>query len=300
MEYNVEELSPLVRDAWLHTLRNLEADGHELFTVSLPNTKAALAAYYILAPAEASSNLARYDGLRYGHRSVIDRSVKDDILYAPTRESGFGEEVQRRILLGTYTLSSEAVGNYFLKAQLVRRKVQQDFDRVFHLPNLLKKGTKINQEGVDVIITPTALGEAPAIIKLADTRPVDSLANDVLTVPASLAGIPSISVPVSMVRTAEHKPGCVGVQVMAQWGDELLMFRVAKIVEKYGGIRRGLGLYPINVDETRFKTRILPNRDDESKSNVEVGTRQIPENVAPEPADEGMLSELEGGDSHRP
>src|SRR5690606_386455 len=104
-----------------------------------PRTPQALSAYYVLAPAEASSNLARYDGLRYGHRSEADRSGAESILFAPTRSTGFGDEVRRRILLGAYTLSSEAMDNYFLEAQSVRRLIQQDFDSAFHVRNPLRE-----------------------------------------------------------------------------------------------------------------------------------------------------------------
>lgn len=296
-EYNVEELSPLVRQAWLHTLQGLAEQGHEIVPLSLPNTKPALGAYYILASAEASSNLARYDGLRYGHRSSHDRSLKGDILYAPTREMGFGDEVRRRILLGTYALSSEAVGNYFQQAQRVRRLVQQDFDAAFLLPNFLRVNTKerktkhyLNHGGVDAIIAPTALGIAPKINDVACAREVDALAGDVLTVPASLAGIPSISVPVSLAAADDYEGGTVGIQVMTQWGDESMMFRVAQKVQKLGGIRRGLGLYPIGINESKFKV-LFPEderrKDLKSSSVIPSETKPLESELKDEPSEVG-------------
>jgi len=227
LEYNLHELTPTVRQSWQEVLTQLAVQGHEVLLISLPTTRQALSAYYVIAPAEASSNLARYDGLRYGHRDEADRSGEENILFAPTRQSGFGDEVRRRILLGAYTLSAGAMDNYFLKAQAVRRLVQRDFDAVFRVPNLLL--SDIKEEGevgtkVDAIIAPTALSIAP---KLEDVksmqRAVDGYVNDVLTVPASLAGIPSISVP---VKAEGH--GSVGMQIMTQWGDEEGLWQVAQ------------------------------------------------------------------------
>ncbi|KAI5843609.1 Glutamyl-tRNA amidotransferase subunit A, mitochondrial [Tricharina praecox] len=244
-EYNVAELSPLVRRSWEKTLRLLALRGAEIVPVSLPNTRAALAAYYILAPAEASSNLARYDGLRYGHRSSADRSEEDNILFAPTRAEGFGPEVRRRILLGAYTLSSEAIGNYFLKAQRVRRLVQRDFDKVFAQPNFLVQAadTQETPDGVDAIIAPAALGVAPKLADIENQRPVEAYANDVLTVPASLAGIPCISVPVGEEANEENdgEGGMVGMQVMCQWGDEERLWEVARLIENDSDAKIGKG-----------------------------------------------------------
>lgn len=127
-EYNIEELTAPVRTAWNNTLSKLQQAGHTLVPISLPTTQQALSAYYVLAPAEASSNLAKYDGVRYGHRTAgSDASPKENLpLYARTRGEGFGDEVRRRILLGAYALSSEAIDNYFIQAQKVRRLVQRD------------------------------------------------------------------------------------------------------------------------------------------------------------------------------
>lgn len=198
-EYNIEELTTPVRTAWNNTLSKLQQAGHTLVPVSLPTTQQALSAYYVLAPAEASSNLAKYDGVRYGHRAAgSDASPKENLpLYARTRGEGFGAEVRRRILLGAYALSSEAIDNYFIQAQKVRRLVQQDFDSVFAAQNPLHDGNESGATaGVDFLITPTAPSLPPTLAELERQSTVESYMLDVFTVPASLAGLPALSVPV--------------------------------------------------------------------------------------------------------
>lgn len=218
-----------VRNAWENTLSHLNLQSHRIVPVSLPHTKHALSAYYVLAPAEASSNLAKYDGVRYGYRDTADRS-EDGHLFSPTR-ANFGAEVHRRIIAGAYSLSSEAINNYFLKAQSARRIIQHDFSNAFAQPNYLitdnpEEGR--GGEGVDVLIAPTSLSKAPFLedVKM-QKSPLDSYVNDVLTVPASLAGIPAICLPV-----AHGEKDSVGIQVMAQYGDEEMMWEVAKIIEE--------------------------------------------------------------------
>lgn len=233
-EYNVEELTPPVRAAWKKMIEYLAKQGHRIVTISLPHTKQALSAYYVLAPAEASSNLAKYDGVRYGHREERDRSENGEILFAPTRQVGFGDEVRRRILMGAYALSSEAIDNYFIQAQKVRRLVQKDFDNAFVQPNwLINDDIKQESKGhrVDVMIAPCSLSTAPLLEDVKnESSPLDSYVNDVLTVPASLAGIPAISVP---VRTQDKNNSySVGIQVMTQYGDEDTIFRVAELLEE--------------------------------------------------------------------
>ncbi|KAK5736702.1 Trimeric GatFAB AmidoTransferase(AdT) complex subunit [Elasticomyces elasticus] len=240
LEYNIDELSPVVRATYLHTLNALQNAGHILQLVSLPTTQQALSAYYVLAPAEASSNLAKYDGIRYGYRTPgSDASPKNNSpLYASTRGEGFGEEVQRRILLGAYTLSSEAIDNYFIQAQKVRRLVQCDFDKVFAQPNPLldrQTGTHGDDGGVDVLLTPTAPTLPPTIEEVKQQSPVESYMNDVFTVPASLAGLPAISVPVRIIgkeadgleETDVHD---VGMQLIGQFGDDELVLQAAEVV----------------------------------------------------------------------
>lgn len=239
-EYNIEELTAPVRAAWEQTLARLQSAGHTLVSVSLPATRQALSAYYVLAPAEASSNLAKYDGVRYGHRtSGSDASPKKESpLYASTRGEGFGEEVRRRILLGAYALSSEAIDNYFIQAQKVRRLVQQDFDRVFAAQNpLLDASETLDDESVDFLVTPTAPTLPPTLAELKRQSTVESYMLDVFTVPASLAGLPALSVPVPLPEDARGKLGendvqSVGIQVIGQYGSDEGLLDAAKIIEE--------------------------------------------------------------------
>lgn len=241
-EYNIHELSPTVRSAYIRTLAALQSAGHSLHPVSLPSTCRALSAYYVLAPAEASSNLAKYDGIRYGHRtSGSDALPKANLpLYAQTRGEGFGDEVKRRVLLGAYTLSSEAVDNYFIQAQKVRRLVQQDFDNAFAQQNPLHdvaSSAGVDRDGLDIILTPTAPTLPPAVDELKRLSPVESYMNDVFTVPASLAGLPAASVPVLLSKDEragmdERDVESAGMQVVGQFGDDEMVLRVAQLVEE--------------------------------------------------------------------
>ncbi|TQS33532.1 hypothetical protein Golomagni_06119 [Golovinomyces magnicellulatus] len=242
VEYNIEELDPSVRAAWDATATALEEQGVRIVPISLPTTKEALCAYYVLAPAEASSNLAKYDGVRYGVRRE-GSDGKGDVLYSETRGTGFGEEVKRRILLGTYSLSSEAIDNYFIQAQKVRRRVQQDFDRVFRLDNPLYEpiqfdladmsgetnlDDKTGPPQVDFLLCPTAPTFAPKLADLEKQSSVDGYTNDVFTVPASLAGLPAVSVPVW--PTGNKLP--VGMQLIGQfWDDRRLLALATKLQE---------------------------------------------------------------------
>ncbi|KAI9659917.1 MAG: Trimeric GatFAB AmidoTransferase(AdT) complex subunit [Bathelium mastoideum] len=260
-QYNIHELAPAVRIAWHRTLARLRSLGHTLHAVSLPTTPAALAAYYVLAPAEASSNLAKYDGVRYGTRTSGSGGGGGDaeggVLYAATRGAGFGPEVRRRIVLGAYTLSAEARGNYFLQAQRVRRKVQDDFDRVLRAANPLRVGgaepveaveeamSEVVQgaedgveegERVDLLVCPTAPGLPPALESLKGQSPVEAYTNDVFTVPASLAGLPAISVPVSNAAGKSDDRDAfpfVGMQIIGQFGSDELVLDVAQALEEH-------------------------------------------------------------------
>ncbi|EPE35047.1 Amidase signature (AS) enzyme [Glarea lozoyensis ATCC 20868] len=240
MEYNITELDPEVRQAWQQTLETLQEAGCKIVPVSLPNTKHALSAYYVIAPAEAASNLAKYDGVRYGEKAE-DGDVSGDVLYSATR-ANVGDEVRRRILLGSYTLSSEAIDNYFIKAQKVRRLVQRDFDRVFTKPNPLRDPEhfdlsdmdetieledKLGPTQVDFIVCPTAPTRAPKLESLQGQTPLDSYVNDVFTVPASLAGLPAISIPFK-----DPQPGCadalpIGIQIIGQYSDDIRVLGIA-------------------------------------------------------------------------
>ncbi|PYH44642.1 glutamyl-tRNA(Gln) amidotransferase subunit HER2 [Aspergillus saccharolyticus JOP 1030-1] len=240
VEYNISELDPTVRRAWSRSLNYMLHQGHSIHRVSLPTTKLALSAYYVLAPAEASSNLAKFDGVRFGTSLDGDNSDSQiaGYLYAQTRGQGFGPEVKRRILLGTFSLSASAIDNYFIQAQRIRRLVQQDFNAVFLADHPLMpyrvndaalKPTS-NQAQVDVLICPTAPSPPPVLSTLgsgsASYSPLHAYTNDVFTVPASLAGLPAASVPV----TVGSSESLAGVQIIGQYGDDALVLRVAEML----------------------------------------------------------------------
>ena len=187
----------------------LRDEGAEIIPVSLPHTKYALPAYYIIAPAEASSNLARYDGVRYGERQ--EASSLDE-MYELTRGNGFGEEVQRRIMIGTYVLSSGYYDAYYLKAQKVRRLIKEDFEKAF--------------ENVDFLLTPSTPSTAFELGQKQD--PIKMYLNDIFTVPASLAGLPGISIPVGLDKAGLP----VGIQLIANSFDEPNLISVAHTLEK--------------------------------------------------------------------
>lgn len=250
IEYNIEELDGRIREGWVQAAQKIRDLGARVVPISLPTTKSALSAYYVIAPAEASSNLAKYDGIRYGRRDREGASdTLDGILYAKTRGDGFGSEVKRRILLGSYTLSSEAMDNYFIQAQKVRQLVRRDFDRVFRLPNPLRdqKAFDLSEmdEGVvlenklgpaqaDFIVCPTAPTPPPLLEDVARQTPLDSYMNDVFTVPASLAGLPAISVPMDIpVDPAKEEEKLLhfgGLQLIGQYWDDARLLAVAEAV----------------------------------------------------------------------
>lgn len=235
IEYNISELTPSVRNAWLTTLQSLQKSGHSIHPVSLPSTRHALSAYYVLAPAEASSNLAKYDGVRYGTRSPSPDGSPSSVLFAKTRGDGFGEEVKRRILLGAYSLSAEAIDNYFIQAQKVRRLVQRDFDAAFTAANPLlssnsgSEQSTLNEDGVDVLICPTAPSPPPTIQEVKKQDPLQAYTNDVFTVPASLAGLPALSVPARAEQDGQGEN--IGMQVIGQFGDDQLVLDVGEMIE---------------------------------------------------------------------
>ncbi|UKZ82491.1 hypothetical protein TrVFT333_010280 [Trichoderma virens FT-333] len=243
VEYNIEELDPAIREAWSATASALEAQGARIVPVSLPSTKEALCAYYILAPAEASSNLAKYDGVRYGIRGP-EADAAGETLYSEARGAGFGAEVKRRILLGTYSLSSEAMDNYFIQAQKIRRLIQQDFDRVFRLDNPLYEPRQFDlsemsadtaledKQGpvqVDFLLSPTAPTYPPKLSEIMKRSSIDAYMNDVLTVPASLAGLPAVSVPVKIEQSHQFP---AGLQLIAQYWDDRRLLALADKVMK--------------------------------------------------------------------
>ena len=212
-EYRVEGMAPEIEALWQQGIVWLTERGATVKDISLPHTKYALPSYYIVAPAEASSNLARYDGVRYGLREP----GKDVLsMYENTRESGFGAEVKRRVLIGTYVLSAGYYDAYYLKAQKVRTLIKRDFDQAF--------------EGVDAILTPTT--PAPAFAageKSGD--PLEMYLNDIFTVTVNMAGLPGISVPAGL--SSEGTP--LGLQVIGRAFDEATLFRVGHAIEDAAG-----------------------------------------------------------------
>jgi aspartyl-tRNA(Asn)/glutamyl-tRNA(Gln) amidotransferase subunit A len=206
-EYFAEGLHPAVREAISHALAKLEAAGATLVDISLPHTEHAVATYYIIAPAEASSNLSRFDGVRYGHRTAQPADILS--LYQQSREEGFGSEVKRRILLGTYVLSSGYYDAYYNKAQKVRTLICRDFSQAF--------------EKVDVILSPVAPSPARKLGEC--SNPIEDFLADACTIPVNLAGLPAMSVPLPVAGLP------IGLQVIAPHWHEARMLRVAQAVE---------------------------------------------------------------------
>ena len=212
-EYRSDGLAPEIELMWDQGLAWLRDAGAETVDVSLPHTKYGLATYYIVAPAEASSNLARYDGVRYGAR--VDGADLTE-LYERTRAEGFGEEVRRRIMIGTYVLSAGYYDAYYLRAQKVRALILRDFTEAFR--------------DVDALLTPTAPSAAFALGEKMDD-PVTMYLNDVFTVPASMAGLPGMSVPAGL--DAQGLP--LGLQILGRPFDEETMFAVGGAIERAAG-----------------------------------------------------------------
>ncbi len=204
-EYFSEGLHPGTEAAVRQALADLVAQGAELVDISLPNSALSVPAYYVIAPAEASANLSRFDGVRYGYRCDEPKDLQD--IYCRTRGEGFGEEVQRRILIGTYCLSAGYYDAYYGKAQQVRQLIQQDFTRAF--------------AQVDVIMGPTCPSPAFKFGSKGDD-PVAMYLEDIYTIATNLAGLPGMSIPCGMV---EDKP--VGLQIIGNYFDEALMLNVA-------------------------------------------------------------------------
>ncbi len=211
-EYRVDGLNEEVAAYWDKAAKMLKDRGAEIVEISLPHTKYALATYYIIAPAEASSNLARYDGLRYGNR-VGGKSI--DEMYINSRTQGFGKEVKRRIMVGTYVLSAGYYDAYFVKAQKVRRLIRDDFVKAF--------------EKCDVILTPTSPVTAfPVGDKKMQEDPIAMWLNDIYTVSVSLAGLPAMSLPIGL-----NKDGLpLGMQIIGKAFDEQSVFEAASALEK--------------------------------------------------------------------
>jgi aspartyl-tRNA(Asn)/glutamyl-tRNA(Gln) amidotransferase subunit A len=214
-EYHVDGMPDEIEVLWQQGVEWLRASGAEPVEISLPMTRYALPAYYIVALAEASSNLARYDGVRFGLRVAGD-SLEE--MYELTRAAGFGAEVRRRVLIGTYVLSAGYYDAYYLKAQRVRALIARDFARAF--------------ERVDCILTPTAPSAAFAIGEKSGD-PIEMYLNDVFTVPANLAGVPAASVPAGL--TGDGLP--LGLQITGRAFDEETVLRVAEVLERAAQFR---------------------------------------------------------------
>ena len=209
-EYRMDGMPDEIEKLWQEGINMAKEAGAEIVDVSLPHTKYALPTYYVIAPAEASSNLARYDGVRYGLRTEGE-DLNDT--YAKTRAEGFGDEVIRRIMIGTYALSSGYYDAYYIKAQKVRRLIAEDFEKVF--------------TQCDALLTPTA-PSAAFEIGMNEDDPVKMYLNDVFTIPASLAGLPGMSVPAGL--DAKGLP--LGLQVIGRPWDEQTVLRVGHAIER--------------------------------------------------------------------
>lgn len=213
-EYQIDGMPAEARSLWEQAAEWLRGAGVETVEVSLPHTSYALPTYYIIAPAEASSNLARYDGVRYGKRVASESGVVE--MYSRTRGEGFGAEVRRRVLIGTYVLSEGYYDAYYLRAQRVRKLIREDFERCF-------------AEGVDAMLTPTTPGPAFPVGEKTDD-PIAMYLNDVFTVTANLAGLPAISVPAGLSGGLP-----LGIQLIGRpWEEESMLALAAKIEEAAG------------------------------------------------------------------
>jgi aspartyl-tRNA(Asn)/glutamyl-tRNA(Gln) amidotransferase subunit A len=214
-EYRLDGMPAEIEKIWQQGREWLKAAGAELVEVSLPHTKYALPAYYIVAPAEASSNLARYDGVRYGLR-VPGSDITD--MYERTRSAGFGAEVRRRVLIGTYVLSAGYYDAYYLRAQQVRTLIKQDFEACF-------------KAGVHAMLTPATPSAAFGVGEKGQADPVEMYLNDVFTVTVNMAGLPGIAVPAGL--DAQGLP--LGLQLIGRPFDEETLFAAAAVIEQAAG-----------------------------------------------------------------
>jgi aspartyl-tRNA(Asn)/glutamyl-tRNA(Gln) amidotransferase subunit A len=214
-EYRLDGMPAEIEKLWSDGAASLKAAGAELVDVSLPHTKYALPAYYIVAPAEASSNLARYDGVRYGLR-VPGRSIGE--MYEKTRADGFGAEVRRRVMIGTYVLSAGYYDAYYLRAQKVRTLIKRDFEECF-------------AKGVHAILTPATPSAAFGLGEKGGADPIEMYLNDVFTVTVNMAGLPGIGVPAG--KDAQGLP--LGLQLIGRPFDEETLFSLGEVIEQAAG-----------------------------------------------------------------
>ena len=206
-EYRIDGIPPEIAKLWSDGADMLRGAGAQIVDISLPHAKYALPAYYVIAPAEASSNLARYDGVRYGHRASLAASDGITEMYEKTRASGFGPEVQRRIMVGTYVLSAGFYDAYYNRARRVRALIKRDFELAF-------------ADGIDTILAPATPSSAFGLGEMGATDPVEMYLNDVFTVTLNLAGLPGVAVPVGL----DKKGLPMGLQLIGQpWAEGSLL-----------------------------------------------------------------------------
>ncbi len=217
-EYRMDGMPAEIETLWAHGIEMLRDAGAEVRDISLPHTKYALPAYYVIAPAEASSNLARYDGVRYGHRAKLAQCDGITEMYEKTRAEGFGPEVQRRVMVGTYVLSAGFYDAYYNRARKVRALIKRDFETVF-------------AEGVDAILTPATPSAAFGLGEMADADPVKMYLNDVFTVTVNLAGLPGVAIPVGL--DAQGLP--LGLQLIGRPWEEAELLNYAHVLESRAG-----------------------------------------------------------------
>lgn len=217
-EYRMDGMPAEIEKLWSEGAEMLKAAGAEIVDISLPHTKYALPAYYVIAPAEASSNLARYDGVRYGHRATLAQGDGITEMYEKTRAEGFGPEVQRRVMIGTYVLSAGFYDAYYNRARRVRTLIKKDFEDVF-------------AAGIDAILTPATPSSAFGLGEMTDADPVQMYLNDVFTVTVNLAGLPGISVPAGL--DAKGLP--LGLQLIGRPWEEGDLLNTAYALEGAAG-----------------------------------------------------------------
>jgi len=217
-EYRMDGMPAEIEKLWSDGTEMLKAAGAEIRDISLPHTKYALPAYYVIAPAEASSNLARYDGVRYGHRATLEAGDGITEMYEKTRAEGFGHEVQNRVMIGTYVLSAGFYDAYYNRARKVRALIKKDFEDAFNA-------------GVDAILTPATPSAAFGLGEMADADPVQMYLNDVFTVTVNLAGLPGISVPAGL--DSQGLP--LGLQLIGKPWEEGDLLNTAYALENAAG-----------------------------------------------------------------
>ena len=217
-EYRMDGMPDEIEQLWASGTAMLRDAGARIVDISLPHTKYALPAYYVIAPAEASSNLARYDGVRFGHRAKLAQGDGITEMYEKTRAEGFGAEVQRRVMVGTYVLSAGFYDAYYNRARKVRALIKQDFDTAF-------------AAGVDAILTPATPSSAFELGSMADADPVEMYLNDVFTVTVNLAGLPGIAVPAGL--DAKGLP--LGLQLIGRPWEEGDLLNIAYSLEVAAG-----------------------------------------------------------------